>query len=61
MYLKNMENLPLYGNTSMEIGTLGKFPCIYGDMPREGEKSGNFFRYLTVMVVKKLQRPLAMQ
>jgi hypothetical protein len=35
-----MENLPLCGNISMEIGTLGKFPCIYGDMPRDGSESG---------------------
>jgi hypothetical protein len=26
---KNMGNLPFYGNTSMHIGTLEKFPCIY--------------------------------
>jgi hypothetical protein len=30
------ENLPFYGNISMEIGTLGKFPWIYGTMPRSG-------------------------
>jgi hypothetical protein len=31
-----MENLPFYGNISMEIGTYRKFPCIYGHMPRDG-------------------------
>jgi hypothetical protein len=28
-----LENLPFYGNISMEIGIMGKFPCIYGTMP----------------------------
>jgi hypothetical protein len=38
IYHKNTENLPYYGNISLEIGVLGKFPCIYVDMPRdEGE------------------------
>jgi hypothetical protein len=37
---KNMENYPFYGNISMEIGSVGKFPCLYGDMPREGGDSG---------------------
>jgi hypothetical protein len=25
-----LENLPFYGNISMEIGIMGKFPWIYG-------------------------------
>jgi hypothetical protein len=29
-----MVNLAFYGNISMKIGTLGKFP--YRDMPRDG-------------------------
>jgi hypothetical protein len=28
-----LENLPFYGNISMEIGIMGKFPWIYGTMP----------------------------
>jgi hypothetical protein len=31
-----LENLPFYGNNSMEIDTIGKFPWIYGTMPRGG-------------------------
>jgi hypothetical protein len=31
-----LENLPIYGNISMEIGTLGKFPGINGNMTRGG-------------------------
>jgi hypothetical protein len=29
-----LENLPFDGTISMEIGTLGKFPWINGNMPR---------------------------
>jgi hypothetical protein len=28
-----LENLPFYGNISMEIGIMGKFPWIYGTLP----------------------------
>jgi hypothetical protein len=36
-----MENLQFYRNISVAIGTLGKFPFIYGDtMPRDGGESG---------------------
>jgi hypothetical protein len=28
-----LENLPFYGNISMEIGFMGKFPWIYGTLP----------------------------
>jgi hypothetical protein len=31
-----LENLPFYGNISMEIGNMGKFPWIYGTMPWGG-------------------------
>jgi hypothetical protein len=30
--------LPFYVNNSMEIGTLGKFPWINGNMPRGGDR-----------------------
>jgi hypothetical protein len=41
-----LENLPFYGNISMEIGTLGLFPCINGDIDRmlcSKVKIGQFF------------------
>jgi hypothetical protein len=28
-----LENLPFYENISMEIGSMGKFPWVYGTMP----------------------------
>jgi hypothetical protein len=36
IYHENIENLPFYGTISMAIGIIGKFPFIYGDMPRDG-------------------------
>jgi hypothetical protein len=39
----------------MEIGTLGKFPWIYGDLPRGGGESGkNSSKRTTVAAVKGL-------
>jgi hypothetical protein len=40
IYHKNKVRLSFYGNISMEIGDLGKFPCTYGDMSRDGGDSG---------------------
>jgi hypothetical protein len=31
-----LENLPFYENISMEIGSMGKFPWVYGTMPWGG-------------------------
>jgi hypothetical protein len=39
-----MENLPFYGNISMEIGTLGKFLRMNGNMPRGGGRKVKIFK-----------------
>jgi hypothetical protein len=44
IYNKNMENLPFYCNISMEIGTLGKVSCIYGDMLEIGVIQVKYFQ-----------------
>jgi hypothetical protein len=50
-----LEILPFDGNIFMPIGTLGKFPCIYGYMPRGGGSQVKIDQILKVVVAKGLE------
>jgi hypothetical protein len=52
-------NIPFYGNISKELGTLGISPFDYGDMPRDGGKSGKNVSNSTVNAVKGFDQSLS--
>jgi hypothetical protein len=54
------ENLPFYGNFSMEIGTLGLLLCINGSIDRMLSGQVKWANFSNITAVNWLEWPLAM-